>query len=95
MVQRKVKSRTSKKGKGSMDSTDSNCEARRPSTSPEKTPKLGRKSTSKEDQRLERARIEAAENARTLRRDLERQAVKKKPSSFIRVISCGRSDSDG
>lgn len=95
MVQRKVKSRTSKKGKGSMDSTDSDCEARRPSTSPEKAPKQGRKSTSKEDQRLERARIEAAENARTVRRDLERQAVKKKPSSFIRVISCGRSDSDG
>jgi hypothetical protein len=57
--------------------------------------KAGRKSSSKEDQRLERARIEAAENARTVRRDMESRAAKKKPSGFIRVISCGRGGDDG
>ncbi|KAG9189807.1 hypothetical protein G6011_06675 [Alternaria panax] len=97
MGRRKTKSRTggAREGKGSMDSTDSDREPRRPSTSPEKIQKQSRKSSSKEDQRLERARIEAAENARTVRRDLERQAAKKKPSGFIRVISCGRGDNDG
>jgi hypothetical protein len=56
---------------------------------------MGRKSSSKDDQRLERARIEAAENARTVRRDLERQAARKKPSGFIKAISCGFGDNDG
>jgi predicted NAD-dependent protein-ADP-ribosyltransferase YbiA (DUF1768 family) len=78
-----------------MDSTDSDCEATRPSTSPKEMTKMGRKSSSKDDQRLERARIEAAENARTVRRDLERQAARKKPSGFIKAISCGFGDNDG
>lgn len=90
---RKIKSRAGG-AKGSMDSTDSDCEATRPSTSPKMTTKTGRKSSIKEDHRLERVRIEAAENARTVRRDLEKRVAKKKPSGFIRVLSCGRGDND-
>ncbi len=93
---RKTKSRAAgaREGKGSMDSTESDNEATRPSPSLRDATRRGRKSSSKEDPCSERARIEAAEMARTRRREMERQLARKKPSGFIRVITCGRGDVD-
>jgi len=99
MGRRKTKGRGSgpREGKGSMDSTESDNDATRPSLCLRETPKKAKKSMniSKEDQGLERARIEAAENARARRRDAEQKLAKKKPSGFIRAITCGKSDTDG
>ncbi|KAI4955901.1 hypothetical protein J4E91_000110 [Alternaria rosae] len=99
MGRRKTKGRGSERpreGKGSMDSTESDNDATRPSLCLRETPKKVKKSMniSKEDQGLERARIEAAENARARRRDAEQKLAKKKPSGFIRAITCGKSDTD-
>lgn len=84
---RKAKGKSSdKESKGSIDSFGSDGDAfLRDKKSRE----------SKEEDRLERARLETAESARASRlsRDsqMDEQSVKKKrrPSGFVRVISCG------
>jgi hypothetical protein len=87
MGKRKVKSRGSG-GKGSMDSCDSREDDGKtsPKASPREKKKHDRKS--KEEERLERVRIETAESARRLASE-SKSAKKKRPSGFVRVISCG------
>jgi hypothetical protein len=96
MGRRKTKGRGSgpREGKSSMDSTESDHEATRHSLGLRQTTTKGRRSLSKEEQGLERARIEAAENARTKKRETERQLAKKKPSGFISLFSCARGQDD-
>jgi hypothetical protein len=85
---RKVKSRGSrgKEGKGSMDSFDSEQDDGK--LSPKASPKEKKKS--REEERLERVRIETAENARAVSE--AKSAKKKRPRGFVRVISCGCSE---
>ncbi|KAF1940506.1 hypothetical protein EJ02DRAFT_504133 [Clathrospora elynae] len=86
MGRRKVKSRGSgKEGKESMDSSGSDEGVM---VSKEKEQVMKDKSNTEED-RLERARVETAENAKASRIASIDVKRKKRPSGFVRVFSCG------
>lgn len=81
MGRRKAKRKSGEKeSKGSMDSFNSEPE----------TTKDRRSKQSREDERLEQARLETAEIARASRIASESKSVgRRRPSGFVRVISCG------
>jgi hypothetical protein len=89
MGKRKVRPRGSggKERKGSMDSLDSEQDDGK--MSPKASPKEKRNNKKcKEDERLERVRIETAENARASRVASEGKSAKKKRPSVWMICGC-------